>query len=262
MSYPFRKWEDFDDAALEKELRRLTNLDNALQDRLEAVARGSGRSALDIKISKTQIFLDLNHEQLKLIPPSLSHQKRTEKEIRNWAAGKGSHGPPFCPDFAARLVRIESLRRGVRSRRFSEENAIWASKGVGYADLTSKEKRAADFVLGRRRRWRHDPADPDMQIAKAVSSDWLTPVPPFRAKNARSLSIEAIVHTALPHIDELANANIRGGTPDNEHDPAVMEPPGLGALVAIVRMAYPNAGFEYICDLIQSYRQAPTSASN
>lgn len=67
---------------------------------------------------------------------------------------------------------------------------------------------------------------------------------------------------ALPHLDALANDEIRGGTPDNDHDPAKMEPPALGALVAIARMAHPKAGFEYICDVIQQCRKASASASD
>ena len=124
-------------------LRRLETLDNALQNRLEAIATGAGKRAPEIRITKARIFVELSLEQSKLIPPGVGRQR----EMRNWRAGKEKYWPPFSSDWAAKLVRKASLRMGVRSRRYSEAKAIEASTNVTYADLKLVEKRAADMVI-------------------------------------------------------------------------------------------------------------------
>lgn len=101
-------------------LCRLEKLDKAVQNRLEVIAVGAGKSALDVRITKTRIFVELGSEQSKLIPPSVGRQR----EMRNWTAGKGKYWPPIHPDWAVKLVRKASLRSGVGSRRSSEVGAL------------------------------------------------------------------------------------------------------------------------------------------
>jgi hypothetical protein len=238
--------------------RKQQRLHSALQNRLEAIAKESGKSPHDARVTKLKIFCELGFEQAKLVPRSIASQRRIEGENRKWKAGKEPYGPSIAPDFAASLVRMAFLRRGIRSRRYSEEQAISESKGVTRDQLTAVERRATDIVLGLRRSPRGKPHDRAAQIAKEVLATWFPPVPPFQPKHpddARSLSIDAVVRIALPFLDELAGRPIRGGTPDNDHDPASMEPPGLGALVAFSRMAHPKASVEYICDLILAHRR-------
>jgi hypothetical protein len=132
---------------------------------------------------------------------------------------------------------------------------------VAYADLSVIEKRAVDMIIGKRRRLRVTRNDPATKLAKAIRGEWLRSVPPFREKEAaRTLTTETIVRAVLPILDALANGPIRGGTPDNDYDPAKMEPAALGALVAIARMSHPHAGFEHICDVIQKSRRMAREA--
>jgi hypothetical protein len=106
--------------ANDKDERRLPRLRVALQNRLEAIAARAQKDALQVRITKALIFVELGHEQSKLVPPSVAHQVRTEKELRNWRAAKGRYQPLVHREFAAKLVRKASLRLGVRSRRYPE----------------------------------------------------------------------------------------------------------------------------------------------
>jgi hypothetical protein len=250
MTYPLRRTNE--------RPGRLENLYKALQNRCGAIALVAGKDPRDVGITTALIFFELSLEQSKLIPPCVDRQR----EMRNWRAGKKEYGPPIAPDWAAKLVRKASRRMGVQTPRHSEAKSIEASTSIAYADLTLVEKRAVDVAIGNRRAARRTPDDRAIKLAKAVRREWLRPVPPFREAQATALSIEAIVRIALPHLDALANGPIRGGTPDNDDDPATMEPPGLGALVAIARMTHPRAGWEYICDVIRKCRKPDTSASN
>ncbi len=234
------------------QLHQFKILLKALENRLDAIARKAGKGVLDARMTKAWIFLDLGFEQSKLISPRMKFQR----EMRNWRAG------PISSDWAAMLVRKASLRMGVRARHSEAKAIAKASTNVNYSALTSIEKRAADMVTGRRRASRSTPKDPAIQLARAVRREWLRPVAPLREKRARTPSIDTIVRIALPHLDALANGPIRGGTPDNEHDVAKMEPPALGALLAIARMAHPKAGHEYICDMIRKSREAVAPSSN
>jgi hypothetical protein len=186
------------------------------------------------------------------------------RAVREWRAALSTHGgngesegKDSLRDWVAVLVRKARLQsREPGWRRHSEATAIEGSVNVTYADLSEIEKRAANMIIGKRRPLRVLRNDRAEKLAKAVRDEWIKPVPQFRRKRrARTLSIDAIVLTVLPILDDLANGPIK--LPMNyEDDPARMEPSALGALVAIARMWHPNANYEYIRHLVQNSRQS------
>jgi hypothetical protein len=62
-------------------------LPKGLQNRLEALARGSKKSESDAASAKAKILHALDSEQAKLAP-SISTQMRTTRATRNWRRGK------------------------------------------------------------------------------------------------------------------------------------------------------------------------------
>jgi hypothetical protein len=235
-------------------------LELALQNRLEALAKLGKKDELQVALAKAQIWHALDTEQAKLAP-SIGTQTRTKREIRDWKLGKSvdwkgevaNYGPKIDPDLAIKLVR----HRFLLSRRYSEERAVEASARVTENDLNAIEYGALEIVTGRRGVTRSAPDLRANRLAKAVLADWFPSEPPFRLippKDAPSLTIEKIVHSVVPFLDELAGQPIRGGRPDKDDCPASMDPPGLGALVALARMAHPNASFEHVSDMIRSFR--------
>jgi hypothetical protein len=237
-------------------------LELALQNRLEAIAKIAGKGDRQVAFANGQIRQALDSEQVKLAP-SLGTQLRTKREFRDWRLGKDrnwkgeavEYGPRIDPDWAARLVRHSFLRQ---LRRYSEERAIEGSAGVTVKDLNAIERRAFEIVVGKRGVTRSDRNDRAVLLANAVLKDWLPREPDFRLvppEDAPSLTIQKIVHLVVPFLDELAGKPIGHSNPyKKENYPAKMNPPALGALVAIARMAHPEAGIGHIRNAIRSFR--------
>jgi hypothetical protein len=151
----------------------------------------------------------------------------------------------FDIDSVPRLVRIESLKLGIRSRRHSEEEAIEASKGVKFEDLPSIERRAAEMLLGRRRAAKNNTMEPASRIAKEVRREWSSKDRTIRRKKTEGISVfeiyripipvSSIVSIVVPILDELAGKPIASGIP-TPCDPRTMKNAGMSALFAIVQM--------------------------
>ena len=105
---------------------------------------------LEVSIAQADIFLAIQDERLRRL--TAPYERR-----RNHRASEGRLGL-FDQDFVARLVRVESLKRGIRSRRHSEQEAVEASTEITFVGLPSIEQRAAEIVLSRRRAARNNPA--------------------------------------------------------------------------------------------------------
>jgi hypothetical protein len=167
-----------------------------------------------------------------------------------------AQGAVVDPAFAASLVRHAFLRR---ERGKSEEQAVEEAAGVREAELSAIEHRAFELVLGKRGFTRTNTKDRAVPLAKAVLKDWLPSEPACRLippTEAPALTIEKIVHIAVPFLDELAGRPIGHSAPyRDEDDPAEISPPALGALVAIARMAHPQASLEHVRHSIRSYRR-------
>jgi len=93
--------------------------------------------------------------------------------------------------------------------------------------------------------------DPATKIAKKAQAEWGSPAKYPRQQSPR-LSLEKIILTAIPFIEELAGKKIRGVTPKSERS-IEMEPPEFGALVALARMHKRGASFEYVCDILAKH---------
>jgi hypothetical protein len=247
MTYPPQSTFDRkDDWAKRAFLIKQQSLLEGLRGRLGALAHAAGKSELAIQMAIAGIFQELGSEQDKLRP---TRPERLD-EIRNWKMGKGVHSSPLGDDFVPSLVRETRLQRGIGYRKRSKSKAIEGSIGVTYESLTAIEKRAVDIVLGKRRVARNKVSDTASRIAKAIQDEWLTPIPTVKITDPRTLSVRTIVRIALPFIEEIAGGPVRGGTPKDDNDPSVMDPPAVGALVAIVLMAHKSTTAEYISDLI------------
>ncbi len=247
-------------------------LEGAFENRLEALAQRSKKSSLHVALAKAGIWHALNIEQSRLAP-SVNTQIRKRRSIRNWRLGKSTdwiedqktwkwsdqevnYGPRIDPAFAASLVRHTLLRR---ERGKSEGHAVEEAAGVSEADLSAIEHRAFELVIGKRGFTRTNAKDRAVPLAKAVLKDWLPSEPACRLippTEAPALTIEKIVHIAVPFLDELAGRPISHSAPYRDEDnPAEISPPALGALVAIARMANPQASLEHVRHSIRSYRR-------
>ena len=247
-------------------------LERAFKERLEALAQGSKESALRVALAKVGIWHALNMEQARLAP-SVNTQIRTRRSIRNWRLGKSmdwiedqkagewsdqevNYGPRIDPGLAPSLVRHAFLRR---ERGKSEEPAVEEAAGVKEADLSAIERRAIELVIGKRGFTRTDAKDRAVPLAKAVLKDWLASEPACRLitpSEAPALTIEKIVHIVVPFLDELAGRQIGHSPPyRDENDPAKLNPPALGALMALARMAHPQGSLEHVRHSIRSYRR-------
>jgi hypothetical protein len=269
-SFPLRRNKGAEELKRAREKQK--ELEQALKNRLQALAHRNKKGDLHANLAIAQIWHALDSEQAKLAP-SINTQIRTKSAIRNWRLGKSrgwvqdeekpewsyeevNYGPRIDPNFAASLVRHESLRR--QSGR-SEERALVEAAGVKEADLNTVERRAFEMVTGKRGFTRANLKDRAVPLAKAVLKDWLPPEPPSRLippTEAPALTIERIVHIAIPFLDELGGTRIGHSLPYRDEDnPAKINPPALGALIAIARMAHPQASLEHVRDSIRSYRR-------
>ena len=152
-----------------------------------------------------------------------------------------------------------------RERGRSEERAVKEAAGVREADLNTIERRAYEMVMGKRGFTRTDARDRAVPLAKSVIKDWLPsePASVYPAGKSPVATIEKIVQIVVPFLDELAGRRIgHSGPYRNEDDPAKMNPPALGALVAIARMAHPEASVEHVRHSIRSYRRLNLTPMN
>jgi hypothetical protein len=271
-SFPLRRTVGTE--GLKQTNERQQQLEQALENRLKALGQRSKKEGSHVKLALAQIWHALDSEQAKLAP-SLNTQIRTKRAIRSWSLGKSGdwihdeeklqwsyqevrYGPRIDPNFAASLVRHTFLRR---ERGRSEEQAVEEAAGVKEADLNMIEHRAFELVVGRRGFTRSHPKDRAVELAKAVLKDWLPPSEPalrlIPPTEAPSLTIERIVHIVVPFLDELGGRRIGHSAQyrDDEDDPAKIDPPALGALLAIARMARPRASLEHVRLSIRSYRR-------
>jgi hypothetical protein len=237
-------------------------LELALQNRLEALAHLHGKNSSDVALAKARIWCALMDRQAALAP-SIRTQLRTKRAIRDWRLGKDSANPEhdsrINSDWAAKLVRFESLRP-----KRSEQRAIKAAGTTSEEDLDAIERTALNIVMGKRglTRLHTDSRNPVTQaahLARAVLAGWLPPEPALRLvkpENAPALTIQAIVHTVVPILDDLAGIPIKSGSPYKQvASLASLDPPQVGALASIVRMEHPNARIAHICNMIRSYRR-------
>jgi hypothetical protein len=188
------------------------------------------RAETDARIAQTRIFFAMQDERRDRLP--LRYERL--RELREWRADKSQL---FNIDFVVRLVRIESLRLGIGSRRHSNEEAIEASVGIKFSDLPSIERRAVEIVLGHRRAANSNKQEPASRIAKRVRREWITKVTPVRQNKGRPLSISSIVRIAIPILDQLAGEPIPSGIP-TDRDLDTMRPVGMAVLFAIVKLTY------------------------
>jgi hypothetical protein len=219
-----------------------------------------------------QIWHALHSEQAKLAP-SISTQIRTTRATRNWRLGKLrdwiqdgksaewidqeiNYGTRIDPDFAASLVRHAFLRR---ERRRSEEQAVEKAAGVKEADLNTIERGAFELIMGKRGFTRTNPKDRAVPLAKAVLKDWLPSEPALRLippTEAPGLTIERIVHIVVPFLDELLGKPVGHSVLNrDEDDPVKVSSPALGALLAIAKMAHPEASLERVRYSVRSFRR-------
>lgn len=207
----------------------------------------------EARIAQAEIFLAIRDERQNRRPDRYERQL----ELREWEVA----GEPFDVDFAARLVRIASLKCGRRSRRYSEEKAIEASSGIKFQDLPAIERRAVEIVLGRRRVAKNNRMEPASRIANQVRREWLTPVPPVRRNKGRPISISSIVRVAVPILDQLAGKPIASGIPTSR-DLLSMKPAGMAALFAIVQLEFgERSPFESVYEALLEFRREQTARS-
>ncbi len=228
-----------------KEKERQTNLLDALRNRLAAAADAAGRSEFDVQATIIRIFAALDERKPDL--SRLEREARRQNEIRKW---KLSADPVMHRDFAARLVRMVVLKLGIGHPGHSETDAITKSAGITYDQVKVFEKRATDIVVGKGRLARNNKIDVASRIAQVVRDEWMKPIPYSRDPEPCGLTAKMIVETALPFIQGLAGSKLLGHSQRSE-DPREMEPPGFGALMAIVRMTHPRTSIEYLAQLVR-----------
>ena len=128
----------------------------------------------------------------------------------------------------------------------SEELAIRKARGVTYDSLSSVEQRAARMLMGTARQTRNL-SDVATKIAIAARADWGYPSTYARVTSV-SISIEELIQIAIPFIEALSDKPLRGVEASGlERQVIKMEPPEVGALVALARIQKKGASAEYVC---------------
>jgi hypothetical protein len=218
----------------------------------EAEVRRAQSEAL---IAQVEILSEIEDERQKRTPEPYERLRET----RAWEVGSGEQ---FDDDDVARMVRMASLKLGIRSRHHSEEEAIEASRGIKFEALPSIERRAAEIVLRRRRAARNKPMDPASRIANHVRREWVAKVRPVRRKKGGTslfsgprsvVPISSIVRTAVPILDKLAGKPIASGIPTSR-DLRTMKSAGMAALFAIVQMEHGTSSLEAIYKTLRTLR--------
>jgi transposase len=205
------------------------------------------RVEIEAQLAQTDIFVAIEDEKRSRLPERYERLRA----IRAWEVGKGE---PFETDDAARKVRMASLKLGIASRRHSEEEAIEASRGIKYEDLSTIEQRAVEIVLGRRRAVKNKGMEPASRIANQVRSEWIAKVPPVQRNKGKPISVSLIVRVAVPILDQLAGKAIASGIPTS-HDPRYMEPSGIAALFVIVQLSYGTASLQHVYKALLEFRR-------
>ena len=159
------------------------------------------RAEIEARIAQFEIFAGIDDEREGAFPPRYERLQ----DVRAWEVGSGKR---FDIDDVARMVRMASLKLGIRSRRHSEQRAIEASRGIKFDNLPSIERRAAEIVLGLRRAARNYPMDPASRIANCVRREWFQKVRSVRRKKGGIsffsgprivVPISSIVRIAVPN---------------------------------------------------------------
>jgi hypothetical protein len=208
-------------------------------------------------IAQVEILSEIEDERQKRVPEPYERLRET----RVWEVGRGE---PFGDDDVARMVRMVSLRLGIRSRHHSEEEAIEASRGIKFEDLPSIERRAAEIILRRRRAARNNRMEPASRIANHVRGEWFAKVPPARRRKGGIsffsdsrivVPIPSIARIAVPILDNLVGKPIASAIPTSR-DPHTMKPAGMAALFAIVQMEHGASSFEAVYKAFRAFRRA------
>lgn len=239
-------WDD-------KEVKRQQRLTDALRNRLEAVAARTGKAPLDARIAMVKIFAAIEDQKRALV--GVRPSKKYQEHIWKWR----NDARKMTPDFAAAIVRIVRLRMGIGSRKRREQAAIQLAVGVTSHSLSTVEARAARMLMGEGR-ITQNPHDKANEIARAARAEWGSPAI-YPRQRSPQLSLEKVILTAVPFIEDLSDKKLRGTTPKS-NEPIEMEPPEFGALMALVQiykapvLGVPNEEpcFEYVNDILTKYR--------
>jgi hypothetical protein len=249
--------------ALKERLRELALETRAAMNEAPLVETDIQRAEIEARIAQFEIFAGIDDERERRLP---SRCERLQ-DVRAWEVGSGKR---FDIDDVARMVRMASLKLGIRSRRHSEQRAIEASRGIKFDNLPSIERRAAEIVLGLRRAARNNPRDPASRIANCVRREWFQKVPSVRRKKGgisffsgsrTVVPISSIVRIAAPILDQLARKPIASAIPTSR-DPRTMKPAGMAALYAIVLLEYGKASFERVYKALRELRRGQLKQCN
>jgi hypothetical protein len=218
------------------------------------------RAESKANIAQYDVFSAINDERQRLL--ASAYERR-----RGSRARQADKRNPADIDFVARLVRLESLKLGIRSRAHSEEEAIEASRNIKYEDLPSIERRAAEIVLGLRRVARNNRMEPASRIANQIRALWFNKDPPIRFKKTEGFSlyemeripipISKVVAIAVPILDQLAGKRIASGIPTS-WDPRTTKNAGMAALLCVAEMECGTVPIETVYRALLNFRSRGT----
>jgi hypothetical protein len=227
------------------EAERQRKLTDAMRNRLEAAAKKAGKGSMEARLAMARIFAAIEYQQqaLHCFQPS----DKTQEAIWKWR----NNARKMSPDFAAPIVRMVAIRKGVGKRKRSEDASIEMAAGVTFDALSAIEKRAARILMGQGRATRNVD-DKATKIARVALADWGTSPEYSRPRKPR-LTLETIIRVAIPFIEELSGERLRGANEAKDAHAIEIEPPALGALVALARMNKEGASLKYVSDIIAKH---------
>jgi hypothetical protein len=201
----------------DKDPIRQLKLTEAMRNRLEAAAQKAGKGSLEARLAMASIFAAIKYQEQSLNCPQLSD--KFQEAICKWR----NDARKMSPDFAAPIVRMVAIRKGIGRRKRSEDASIEMAAGVTFNALSAIEKRAARMLMGQGRATRNVD-DMATKIARAALADWGTS-PEYPRPRTPRLTLEKTIVVAIPFIEELSGERLRGANEAKGAHAIEIEPP-------------------------------------
>ncbi len=235
--------------------------------RLQEIARTAGKADTQAVLAFAEILSEIHSRKAALAAKWNLKRKGHCREVAVFIKNQQYHPFEDNDDWLALIVR-ETSERLIGGKR--QADAINAAMAITIANLHPFEKKAFDIVRGKARGrtpsnnlagrdLRRAPAA--VRIASAIRRDWLRRSRKLPQPAAERLTGKDVVLTALPILDELAGAPIRGGDPtetcaNGSWDLYKMNPPGLAVLYCLAKESAARIKPREISGYIRAIRQS------
>lgn len=207
---------------------------------MQEIATSAGKTDSEAVIVFMQLLVRVEMQKRTIDTRTKSEQKGHRQKIAEFFNDQKCRPFDGNDDWLAMILRETSVRL-IGNK--ADAKAIESARGIKFGDLHPYEKTAFKIVLGVKRarlssnkqaefEFRRRP--PALRIADDIRRNWLLRFRKLPERRGERLTGKDVVIAAIPLLDELAGAPIRGGDPQTR-DPNAMEPPALAVLYALAR---------------------------